>query len=307
MTLGKNFVLDSEAYADVKVFEREIRGLEKYPKILGPLDELKKSNLYHVHEESIYHNSCPHRGARLNKTEQGFVCSYHGWKFDSKGKLTESTGPRCPYPAGALKLKKLNTVNLGGMIFTGMSTYAKEINALASNGHYVETRSKYVYCNWKFLAESLLETYHFPFAHSNFLSSFDNAFYSKGSNLEKDARIIVPLSDFQINCYEDNLKGINIMYYIFPYSFVLFMSSGFVWFKITPKSVDQSLFEYFLFSYNKDELVARQSFEVLSIILEEDFDVLEGQQKNAALLRQRYHFTGYETLIRHMHDCLKPF
>lgn len=299
-TLGKNFIIESEVYTDQQRFEREMETLRDCPQALGPLEELKNSRSYIFHGERIYHNTCPHRGARLNKTKEGFVCSYHGWSFDGEGKLSHTTGPQCPYPDGSLRLKELTTTIEGGMVFTGESAYHQEINALSAQYHYLETRTHQIRCNWKFLAESLLETYHFPFAHARFLASFENAFYSQGSSLGKDARIIVPLSDFEQARHEDNLNGINIMHYVFPYSFVLFMSSGFVWFRIVPKEVGQSLFEYSLFSYGLDDEAAKRSLSMLNLILDEDFTIVEGQQVNA-ILKQRYHFTGYEKLIQHMH------
>ena len=80
------------------------------------------------------------------------------------------------------------------------------------------------------------------------------------------------------------------------------MSVGFVWFKIEPLSVDRSRLTYSLFSYDQEkEQSAKQSLEFMEKILEQDFTILEAQQKKSSH-PQTNHYTGYERLIGAFHQ-----
>ena len=312
-----NYIIASSMYSSVLRYEQEIHVLEKFPKILGPLREIHQLEEYILNEMDnssyrVFYNSCPHRGARLKKSDSSdhLICPYHGWSFDKEGVLLKSTGHNCPFPKGSLKLRELKTHLLGGMLFSGDFTkmegaYYKEIQAFSGKARFLESKKYEIRCNWKFLVESLLETYHFPFAHDIFLAQFDNAFFSLASCAGFNSRVTVPLQNFDETRKINGFDGINIMYYIFPYSFVLFMSSGYVWFKIDPLKKDLCQFVFSLFSYSAEkDGVARNSFTVLEKILNQDFLILEAQQMNT-LHEQRYHFTGYEKLIKHLHKNLE--
>lgn len=299
----QNFIVQSDFYVDKFRFEHEMATLKDLNK--GSIEDLRANKKFILDESgklNVFMNSCPHRGARLNQTEVGFTCSYHGWQFDRDGKLAKSTGHSCPYPEKSLKLQEVEVSSVAGMLMSGdIGLYGKEIQEQFPDYHFLEKKSHQVECNWKFLVESLLETYHFPFAHVPYLEGFENAFYSQSSANGKNARIVVPLSNFEEHLHRPTLEGINIMYYFFPYSFCLFMSSGFVWFRIVPASVNQSRLESYLYSYGAEEEAARQSLGMLNKILDQDFSILEGQQENA-LNKQRFHFTGYEKLIKLFHQ-----
>lgn len=298
----QNSIIKSDIYIDKARFEHEMLSLKELN--YGSIEDLRASKKFILDETGkfkVYLNSCPHRGARLKQTQEGFTCSYHGWQFDQEGKLAKSTGHSCPYPAKSLQLQEIQIERVAGMFMSGeASLYANEIQELFPEYNFLEKRTHSVACNWKFLVESLLETYHFPFVHVPYLEGFDNAFYSMSSANGRNARIVVPLSNFEEAQDQPSLEGINIMYFFFPFSFVLFMTSGFVWFRIVPESVNKSRLESYLYSYGAEEKAARQSLEMLGKILEQDFSILEGQQENA-LNQQRFHLTGYESLIKLFH------
>lgn len=308
----ENFIISNSVYSNLDKYNQEISTLKSFPEMLGPLSEVRKLKEYIVSETGsqykIFYNSCPHRGARLekNSSDHNLTCPYHGWSFDSEGVLLKSTGHQCPFPKGSLKLRELQHHVVGGMVFTGSADqmdkgYHQEIQSFSKNAKYLTSKNYEVACNWKFLVESLLETYHFPFAHDTFLSGFNNAFFSLGTSSGLDSRIVVPLENYELKKETNSFDGINVMYFLFPYSFVLFMSAGYVWFKIDPLEKDLCRFTFSLFSY-EDELdeAARKSFVVLEKILNQDFVILETQQLNT-IHEQRYHFTGYEKLIKQMH------
>lgn len=299
-----NFIIDRHVYADEEQFKKEVNDFKQFPFPIDSSDDFLST------KNQSFHNICPHRGARLTKNDNSetFTCPYHGWEFDHEGKLLKSTGHNCPYPSGSLKLKKIETTKIGGLNFINAQhlltdDYIQEINSFSKNAMFLENITYKVNCNWKLLIESLLETYHFPFAHKTFLEGFDNAFYSMHSNENFNARIMVPLQNFEQCKDSDDFQGINVMYHLFPYSFVLFMSVGFVWFHIEPNGIDKSKITYSLFSYengNKED--AKKSLLLLEKILDQDFEILEGQQKNLELKQvNKFHFTHYEKLIHTFH------
>lgn len=299
-----NFVIDAYVYADDDQYKNEIKHFSQLPRPISSNNDFLET------EDRTFYNSCPHRGARLtqNEDEEAFTCPYHGWEFDRAGKLSKSTGHNCPYPKGSLKLKEVETSKIGGMSFINAqhllkTNYIQEINSYSKNAVFLENITYKVSCNWKFLVESLLETYHFPFAHKSFLKDFDNAFYSMHSNELFNARTVVPLQNFEDFKKLDNFQGINVMYHLFPYSFVLFMNVGYVWFHIDAIEKNKSKITYSLFSYeNGSKEDAKKSLSLLEKILDQDFEILEGQQKNLELNQvKKYHFTHYEKLIHAFH------
>ncbi|WPU63556.1 aromatic ring-hydroxylating oxygenase subunit alpha [Peredibacter starrii] len=297
--LPRNFSLPTSNYYSFEIFDKEMAALKNTFQIHGPESEFLKNS-----KGQFFKNSCPHRGARLAIKGDEFVCSYHGWSFDQEGLLKSSTGHICPYKPGSLRLLTMDSITLGGMAYTGEKPeFFEEITVLSKTSEFLEKRDFEIKSNWKFLVESLLETYHFPFAHHSILGNFENAYFSMNERRGNNSRTMVPLNDLNSSRDEENLKGINIMYFIFPFAFALFMNSGFVWFIIEPLTVDKSILRTYLFSYGNDRTTAIQSLEILDKILHQDFDVLEGQQANATVFK-RHFLTGHEDLIRMFHENL---
>ncbi len=93
------------------------------------------------------------------------------------------------------------------------------------------------------------------------------------------------------------------MYYFFPYSFVLFMSSGFAWFLVEPISVGRSQLHCYFYAFEENSMATGKSARILDQILHQDFEILEDQQRNVIELQQ-FHFTGYEKLIHAFHRSI---
>jgi phenylpropionate dioxygenase-like ring-hydroxylating dioxygenase large terminal subunit len=153
------------------------------------------------------------------------------------------------------------------------------------------------------LVESLLKSSHFPFVHNSYLGNFENAFYPLGTSNGRDSRIMVPLENFEQTRSVDGFNGISIMYHLFPHNFVLFMGTGLLWLTVQPLEIYRCRLVSTLFSYTKESSKAVSSLGLISHILDQDFEILEGQQTNLAY-PQRYHFTGHERLIQPLHHNL---
>lgn len=94
-------------------------------------------------------NSCPHRGARLCRTEHGnrknFVCTYHGWTFSSSGEAEWIQREEEGYPqpldhVNEVGLKRVPRVeSYGGFIFASLSDEVPElVDHLRGAGPYID-------------------------------------------------------------------------------------------------------------------------------------------------------------------------
>lgn len=133
-----------------------------------------------------YDNACRHRGVELvnsrGKAKGGFVCPFHGWRWDAQGKSTYV------YAADAfaadqlceadLRLTELRVEVWGGCVFIN---WDKDAPGFRENlGRFGETMDMYqiedlraewwlaakVPCNWKVAAEAFMEGYHVATTHA---------------------------------------------------------------------------------------------------------------------------------------------
>ena len=71
---------------------------------------------------------CPHRGASLvygRNEECGLRCVYHGWKFDTAGRVVETPAERNPDFGHNISTKAYPTREAGGIIWTYMGAEAE--------------------------------------------------------------------------------------------------------------------------------------------------------------------------------------
>jgi phenylpropionate dioxygenase-like ring-hydroxylating dioxygenase large terminal subunit len=139
---------------------------------------------------NVLANRCTHRGNLLCQPDRGrkrnFACQYHGWVFDSDGKLVD-----VPYPAGAsgdrskLGLRRAIVDTYRGFVFATFA--AHPIPLLEHLGHARQaldrasdlspegeievghTWVKHLFqANWKMLSENEADGYHVNFVHDSF-------------------------------------------------------------------------------------------------------------------------------------------
>ena len=136
-------------------------------------------------------NQCRHRGMRLSRLDHGnakfFTCSYHGWSYDSAGKLVNVPMEKNGYCSklvkadwGAVRVPRI--AEYKGLIFGCWDTEAPELDAyLGDAKFYIDVmfnRSEagtevwggvhkwVIPCNWKFAAEQFCsDMYHAPLSH----------------------------------------------------------------------------------------------------------------------------------------------
>lgn len=135
-------------------------------------------------------NACRHRGAPVVRDQCGtakkLVCQYHSWAYDLDGRLVHTPQARDFVPdvkeGRALPAIRCEVAN--GFVFVNfdqdapsLAEYAgpltRRFGDLASADMQLIHRKSYdIRCNWKFLVEAFLESYHVETVHPNTASAF---------------------------------------------------------------------------------------------------------------------------------------
>ncbi|MPY68569.1 MAG: Rieske 2Fe-2S domain-containing protein [Alphaproteobacteria bacterium] len=142
----------------------------------------------------VLYNRCGHRGAMVVAEESGhadaFTCCYHGWRYDTDGRLLS-----VPLPDGYGDGFDLSDPALGmvpvaraasyrGFVFASLAADGPDLKAFL--GHMATSLDdlvdrapdgaialdagmhRYVYRgNWKLQVENVLDSYHVPFSHAS--------------------------------------------------------------------------------------------------------------------------------------------
>ena len=155
-----------------------------------------------------FHNVCSHRGRRLidappgsqcaHGHKKGFVCGFHGWRYDLDGNCTFKLDE--PDWKGALsdKRTRLNEVKVdtwGGWIFINMDPNCVPLReflepAASKLDPFEFAKMRYKWrqwvifdCNWKTAIEAFMEPYHVAGTHTQLLKYGQYYAYSKAYGL----------------------------------------------------------------------------------------------------------------------------
>lgn len=321
------------SYTDSSVFENEIKHIIRgRPLPFLPSDrvsepeepvfgELNKTSLIAVRSRDgsvrVFLNVCRHRGAQLN-AEPGkdggckkLVCPFHGWSYDLAGESSESP---------AFRLKQIPSYEYSGMIwvvldpresnvkiedsFQPLRTDLVELGFLPA--YALPERSFTATFNWKIGVEAFLEVYHFAHAHAPYLSQLQFPNLSLSDADGANYRIVVPLK--KPEGHQSILSWSQVMYFIFPASFLLFYDDHVALISLVPISIDQTQFRYIPLVPRQEDLVSekiKQKVEFLDVIIGQDVAILEGIQKGLqSQANTRFTFTRLEHLLGEFHKNL---
>ena len=145
----------------------------------------------------VFHNTCPHRGALICRTDQGnaqvFQCFYHAWSFDTSGDLIgmpdiEGYGPDFDRTEMGLRSPRFDSYR--GFIFVcfdeetvsleeylaGAAEYLDLVADQAVDGmHVIPGSNRYtIKANWKLLAENSIDGYHAIPTHQTYFDYMSN-------------------------------------------------------------------------------------------------------------------------------------
>jgi phenylpropionate dioxygenase-like ring-hydroxylating dioxygenase large terminal subunit len=158
-----------------------------------------------------FYNVCPHRGNRIALNDRGsvgqFTCAFHGWQFNTDGKL-KCISDESTFAPSLIKhrpgLSEVRCDVIGGIIFINMDGKAPPLrDAIGLPPGYIENyqiekmhvvhhlRTEWR-ANWKTGVDAFYETYHLPYVHPQTQGVMEdysqNDLYPNGAS-----RMIVPL------------------------------------------------------------------------------------------------------------------
>lgn len=135
-------------------------------------------------EIRAFHNICMHRANKLCSHKKGnrkfFLCEFHGWIFDTSGRLREVTDEHNFYQLdkARLNLPRIHCDTWEGFIFINVDRdpkenlfeYLGEIPALLKGYPFERYSAIFGYeselnCNWKISVDSQQEAYHAAYLH----------------------------------------------------------------------------------------------------------------------------------------------
>jgi phenylpropionate dioxygenase-like ring-hydroxylating dioxygenase large terminal subunit len=155
-----------------------------------------------------YYNVCSHRGRRLidappgaqcaHGHKKGFVCGFHGWRYDLDGnctfKLDESDWKGALTPERT-RLNEVKVDTWGGWIFINMDPncvplrqFLEPAASILDPFEFAKMRYKWRQwvifdCNWKTAIEAFMEPYHVEGTHTQLLKYGQYYAYSKAHGL----------------------------------------------------------------------------------------------------------------------------
>lgn len=316
------------SYTDAERLDRELGILfRRYPLMMGlacrvpePGDYFTDDNcgvpilVVRDHDGDVraFLNVCRHRGARVAKgcghAQRSFVCPYHGWSYDSRGKLVGIPDGRNfeGVEREAHGLVELPASERFGCIWVRPESgkgfdIGKQLGflgpELASYGfetyHHYTTRVLRRRMNWKMLIDTFLESYHFAVLHNETVAPIflHNVclFHPFGFNMRETLprRSIIDMRELPESEW-DLVKHTAIVYVLFPNSVIVMQGDHAEVWRVFPleRKVDECV--AFLDFYIPEPATSASAHEhwrrnielTLRTVEEEDFPTGEGIQRN---------------------------
>ena len=265
-------------------------------------------------EIRAFHNVCRHRGTQLlaepRTGVQQISCPYHGWTYALDGRLKRRAhfdGPQRDGDCDGIALFAIRTNVWANLIFINVDGEAPALDTFLaplerelagydfSTLCYAGERTWEIECNWKFVFENYVETYHLPWCHPAAEKSIPSAkhwFSCDGPCLVSRADFDVPeegrgagLPLLPNMPAELERRGTSV--HLFPSCCINIYPDQVLVFLVTPLGPDRC-FERIVFFFPAAAMVPeyergrRKVFEVMEMVNNEDIDIVEGQQRGRA-------------------------
>ncbi len=256
-------------------------------------------------------NVCRHRGAQVargcGRMKRSFVCPYHGWSYDSRGKLVGIPDSRNfeGVDREVHALAALPTCERFGCIWVRpepgasfdidnqLSGLGQELASYGfENYHHYTTRVLRRRMNWKMIVDTFLEPYHFAVLHPKTVAPIflhnTSLFHPFGLNI----RETLPRHSFREmrelpETEWDLVKHTAIVYVLFPNSVIVMQSDHVETWRVFPvdRKVDECV--AFLDFYIPEPATSASAHEhwrrnlelTLRTVEEEDFPTGESIQR----------------------------
>ena len=341
------------SYTDPDRLDRELkRFFRRYPLMMGLACRIPEAGDYFTddncgvpilvvrdHEDDVraFLNVCRHRGAKVargcGQVKRAFVCPYHGWSYDSQGKLVGIPDSRNfeGVDVEAHGLVAIPVCERFGCIWVQPEPGTrfdidKELSGLGpelasygfENYHHYTTRVLQRRMNWKMLIDTFLESYHFAVLHSSTVAPIflHNVclFHPFGFNMRETLprRSINDMRQLPESEW-DLVKHTAIVYILFPNSVIVMQSDHAEVWRVFPvdRKVDEcvALLDFYIpepaTSASAQEHWRRNIELTLRTVEEEDFPTGESIQAGLASGAQEHMTYGRnEPALQHWQKCV---
>jgi choline monooxygenase len=237
-----------------------------------------------------FHNVCRHRAGPLvddgEGRASGFVCRYHGWSYDTNGRLLN---PRdfadssegldrdafSLFPLRAERWRNLVFVNLDASappLLDDLSAFFAEadpfpIESFRHGGELAHDLD----CNWKTYVDNYLEGYHIPFVHPELNREIDARRYSVTVG-DRYCRHSAPTRDGAVNAGRWLFRWPNLALNVYPNAMVVE--------RIQPLSAHSTRVAYSYFFSDPDDPANDEVIRISKAVIEEDRAIVEAVQRN---------------------------
>ncbi|MFJ8258545.1 aromatic ring-hydroxylating dioxygenase subunit alpha [Peribacillus asahii] len=243
-------------------------------------------------ELNAFYNICPHRGSKVEKSEQGnkkvFMCSYHGWTFQLNGKLNRAPNFDTNELGNHSCMTQVKLEVFQSLIFINLNPEARPM--VETYGELIANLEKYTFldslkkirvtqrvidANWKAVVDNYLECDHCKIAHPEFSKTFD----MKNYHIDLHDNFSCQYSELtnKTNKEHANFYWVwpNLMVSIYPGKDGNMTTS-----QILPLAPDKSLAIYSYY-FKSDEINEEQEelIRFVDQVRREDFDLVELLQK----------------------------
>lgn len=221
-------LIPAERYHDQGFFDEEKRHL--WPRVwqmacrLEEIPEVGDYTVYNILNKSVimirtqdgvqgFLNACRHRGVKLahgpgNCGKDGFVCPFHGWRWNAEGENTFIFGKQIFSPEiidkAQIDLAPVRTETWAGCAFINFDDCAPSLReSLGPVADRIDARKAdqlkvdwwfgtVIPCNWKLAMEAFQESYHVMQTHRQLFELSPNSTLQYGRNYDN-----VPVNEHQ--------------------------------------------------------------------------------------------------------------
>jgi choline monooxygenase len=238
-----------------------------------------------------FHNVCRHRAGPLvddgEGRASGFVCRYHGWSYDTAGRLikarefeTDESHTLDPdafslFPVRVAVWRNLVFVNLdidAPALDTDLAAFFAEaepfpIESFRFGGEVVHDLE----CNWKTYVDNYLEGYHIPFVHPELNREIDARRYEVHVG-DRYCRHSAPTRDGAVNAGRWLFRWPNVALNLYPEAMVVE--------RMQPTGRRSTRIVYHYFFADLDDPANDEVVRISKAVVEEDRAIVEAVQRN---------------------------
>jgi choline monooxygenase len=300
--------LSASLYRDPEVYERERRAIfGREWLVFAPAEQLATPGacvaatiagypLVVVADRDAglhgFHNVCRHRAGNLvddgESRASGFVCRYHGWSYDTAGRLLKArdfdTAGRDPtidpadfslFPVKVARWRNLVFVNLdvdAPALEHDLAAFFAEtepfpIESFRPGGEVVHDLD----CNWKTYVDNYLEGYHIPFVHPELNREIDARRYEVHVG-NRYCRHSAPTRDGAVNAGRWLFRWPNVALNLYPDAMVVE--------RMLPTGPHSTRIVYHYFFADLDDPANDDVVRISKVVVEEDRAIVEAVQRN---------------------------